>query len=144
MSNEKNIYGNENYHALVSYHIWAFFSQLKTRSHCDGNGKFFQTFFYAVTITMWTLQLVTMIPIFAIAVAVMNEYWTHSWWQSERHQNNENYHVAIAVWTSMHSNRTGCSGNLSSHISPCHALPLPPPRMPTCHICPHEQNHRQV
>ena len=52
------------------------FASLKARSHCDGNGKFFQIFLYAVAVTMWTLQLVTMIPIFAIAIAVMNGYWT--------------------------------------------------------------------
>ena len=31
---------------------------------------------YAIAITMWTLQLVTMIPIFSIAIAIMNGYWT--------------------------------------------------------------------
>ena len=71
---------------------------IKAHSHCDGNGKFFQTFPYAVEI-----QLVIMITILVIAIAVMNGYWTHSWWQRQRQwrQNNENYAVAVAVWTSL-------------------------------------------
>ena len=35
---------------------------------------FLQLFFYAVAVTMWTLQLVTMIPIFVIGVVVMNGF----------------------------------------------------------------------
>ena len=40
----------------------------------------------AVAITMWTPQPVAMTFIFAIAIAVMNCYWTHSWWHQQWHK----------------------------------------------------------
>ena len=46
---------------------------LKACSHCDGNSKLFQIF----------------------------PYWTHSWRQWQRHQNNVNYAVAVVVWTNL-------------------------------------------
>ena len=129
-----NVYTeNNNFHPLITKYVALLFETktLKARSHCDGNGEFFQTFPYAVAITMWTLQLVTMIPI--IAIVVMNGYWTHSW-QWQRHQNNENYAVAVAVWTSLNVIFTGfcCSENepwpgFQAHLHWASASTLRPP-----------------
>ena len=50
---------------------------LKARSHCDGNSKFLKIFPYVVAVTMQTPSLVTMIPIFATDIAIMNGYCIH-------------------------------------------------------------------
>ena len=47
---------------------------------------FYKNFLYAIAITMWTLQLVTLIPIFAIAIAIVNGNCTHLWQQWQQHK----------------------------------------------------------
>ena len=97
--------------------IWVLlYINVKVRLHCDCNSKFFQTFPYVVAVTMWTLQLVIMVHIFA--VVVMNRYWIHSWQQWQWHQNNENYVIAVAVWTSLKCSHSVIATMTLSPIQP--------------------------